>query len=1103
MRRQEDRRRINRPLERQPEHGPGPPEHGPGPPNRGLERRQRKESELRIAAVNVRHTGSTADFLAIMSRRNIDILCMTETGIRTPQFEDPESGTQFFFATAHPYGVGVAVKRGLKVTDVSAYGRVLRIEVRMTRRVSIVACYAPTMSATLEEKQQFYDTLTTALSEGARDKLLVGDFNARIRSATCQKTNENGKRLSEIVQQHDLFNIADRFHKARRKCWTWRSPLDRRRYTLDYAFGTARLRKAAQDLRISWSELETDHKMITIRLYFKQRAARNLRQQAEKGMNPVFTPHRRRGPVEEEWKKFNECITQGTPKGKLPKKPWITEEVKQRIEEKQAAFVAAREAPSGQAWKTYKDARRKAKKAERTAWKQWWETWATEVEEAFGDGRISAGYSILRQRYKPKMKRVPTSREKVEKCRSYLEGLLCHPREIEGERAKLLPAMRPTSPIDDHPPTEKEVRDSVRRLKNTAPWPGDGLRACVLQNSEALILALCQLLVVTWTYMVAPEAWSAAVLCPIPKKSDATRWEDHRFISLLSVAGKALCRILVERLTKIPIDPCQYGFRRYRDRIGAIAALKQIQHLAKRRGLPLTMVFIDSEKAYDSIHRHVIMETLEQAGVGERVRNIVASLYDDEVSVRLGTVRSKPLNTTMGVRQGCVLSPLLFNLVLDRAIRTASPKMQGVTLLKASGETMKVCILAYADDLVVLSESTAQAQEDVSALVACLTTLGLKCNIKKTEVVCCEDKRSRPVEALDLDELPVAIVQYPGPALFYKMQGSQSEQCPICHNVFRGDVCIRKHFRTMHGLTVNVGKTYPQKVEKTPVEDKKCPACGKIFAAHKSAVLHWKRRVCHSVPYGTVGFEYISGCREQLLPHTPNEPVPGVTMEKEDAKPILVYGRPLKFVRHFKYLGRAISHDESDTKAVTESIQKCWKTFNALHKNFFSSKRTSTSTRLKVAKAVMMSQLTSGGATWTLTKHEMNRIQCTQQRILRFALHHHPRIDSSGMLVFPKREEILRQAAMPDIADQIAAVRLKWYAHVCRHDEFTSAILHASMQQPTISSITNARCITSHIQQDMLKCELRQADVHDRSRWRARVKATFLVGKQREAAQAV
>ena len=122
---------------------------------------------------------------------------------------------------------------------------------------------------------------------------------------------------------------------------------------------------------------------------------------------------------------------------------------------------------------------------------------------------------------------------------------------------------------------------------------------------------------------------------------------------------------------------CQYKTISCTGTTDAIFIVRQLQekHLAANK--PLYMAFVDLEKAFDRVPRHVIWWAMRKLGIDEWLVRLVQSMYKDVRSrVRVGDGYSEEFGAGVGVHQGSVLSPLLFIIVLEalsREFRTGCP----------------------------------------------------------------------------------------------------------------------------------------------------------------------------------------------------------------------------------------------------------------------------------------------------------------------------------------------------------------------------------------------------------------------------------------------
>jgi len=90
------------------------------------------------------------------------------------------------------------------------------------------------------------------------------------------------------------------------------------------------------------------------------------------------------------------------------------------------------------------------------------------------------------------------------------------------------------------------------------------------------------------------------------------------------------------------------------------------------------IISIDSDKAFEKIQHPFMIKTLQKAGIDKTYLNIIKAIYDKSTAnIILNGEKLKAFPLKSGTRQGCPLSPLLFNLVLATAI-TAEKEINGI-----------------------------------------------------------------------------------------------------------------------------------------------------------------------------------------------------------------------------------------------------------------------------------------------------------------------------------------------------------------------------------------------------------------------------------------
>ena len=138
---------------------------------------------------------------------------------------------------------------------------------------------------------------------------------------------------------------------------------------------------------------------------------------------------------------------------------------------------------------------------------------------------------------------------------------------------------------------------------------------------------------------------------------------------LLSVPGKVLSRIILERVREA-VDPKlreqQAGFRRNRSCADQIGSLRIIVEQSVDWNSTLYISFMDYEKAFDSVDRKILWKLLRHYGVPDKIISLTRCMYEDmSCKIAHAGQLSESLEVKTGVRQGCLLSPFLFLLLID------------------------------------------------------------------------------------------------------------------------------------------------------------------------------------------------------------------------------------------------------------------------------------------------------------------------------------------------------------------------------------------------------------------------------------------------------
>jgi hypothetical protein len=128
-----------------------------------------------------------------------------------------------------------------------------------------------------------------------------------------------------------------------------------------------------------------------------------------------------------------------------------------------------------------------------------------------------------------------------------------------------------------------------------------------------------------------PSEWKEGYLIKLPKKGDLSNYANYRGITLLSVPGKVLSRILLNRMmnaVESQLRDQQGGFRKDRSCTDQIATLRIILEQSLEWNSSLYINFLDYEKAFDSVYRGSLWKLLRHYGVPEKLASIIRNSYE-------------------------------------------------------------------------------------------------------------------------------------------------------------------------------------------------------------------------------------------------------------------------------------------------------------------------------------------------------------------------------------------------------------------------------------------------------------------------------------------
>ena len=188
----------------------------------------------------------------------------------------------------------------------------------------------------------------------------------------------------------------------------------------------------------------------------------------------------------------------------------------------------------------------------------------------------------------------------------------------------------------------------------------------------------------------------------------------------------------------------QAGFRKGRGTRDQIANICWIMEKAREFQKTIYFCFTDYAKAFDCVDHNQLWKILREMGIPDHLTCLLRNLYArQEATVRTGHGTTDWFQIGKRVRQGCVLSPCLFNLYVEYIMRNAGLE-EAQAGIKIAGRSINN--LRYADDTTLMAESEEELKSLLMKVKEESEKVGLKLNIQKTKIMA-----SSPITSWQID----------------------------------------------------------------------------------------------------------------------------------------------------------------------------------------------------------------------------------------------------------------------------------------------------------------------------------------------------------------
>jgi hypothetical protein len=289
--------------------------------------------------------------------------------------------------------------------------------------------------------------------------------------------------------------------------------------------------------------------------------------------------------------------------------------------------------------------------------------------------------------------------------------------------------------FDSEIPTKEEIRKSLKQIKFSKALGADNIvPELIIVDPGSTVELLHPLFKKIWETESMPLDWRKGLLVKLPKKWEITNRSNWRGITLLSIPSKVFTLVILNRIRyhiDIRLRREQASFRSNRSCTDQINTLRIIIGQSNEFIAYLYLVFEDFEKAFDLIKRKSLWKTMRTYGLPEKIVSVIEETRNYACQVIHYGKATDPIALKSGVRQGCILSPTLFLLVMDEVMRRVTEgKRRGIQW----GLTERLEDLDFADGICLLSQKCRDIAEKLRDLEDEAKVVGLKVNSGETKL---------------------------------------------------------------------------------------------------------------------------------------------------------------------------------------------------------------------------------------------------------------------------------------------------------------------------------------------------------------------------------
>ena len=369
--------------------------------------------------------------------------------------------------------------------------------------------------------------------------------------------------------------------------------------------------------------------------------------------------------------------------------------------------------------------------------KNYWKTARVERKNKFNCTNVVDGVkddSQIANLFKDKYERLFNSVKNVESETELLKQNIHSEAEIICNKSD---TCRESKCEHIHFISSADVSIAIKKLKSDKVNDNGLVYSNNFKNGTELLF---QYLGILFTSMVhhgfCPPTFICAKIIPIPKgsKANLSDSDKYRSIAISSILGKILDHIIIVKQSEaLKTSNYQFGFKANSSTVLCSTMVNEtVQYYTENGAKPVYDLLLDASKAFDKVAFNVLFNELRDRSLCPKITKLLYYMYtNQECSVRWGSEHSDYFNASNGVKQGGVISPILFSCYIDKLFSELEHSGLGCHVGASYAGAF-----GYADDITLVAPSLQSLRKMISICEQYAKTHSITFNPNKSKLLC-------------------------------------------------------------------------------------------------------------------------------------------------------------------------------------------------------------------------------------------------------------------------------------------------------------------------------------------------------------------------------